>query len=44
MCFYVLCGMLMWDSYNAKFKAAEAGEGGIYLVCLFNHVKAILGT
>lgn len=29
---------------NATFPAPEAGEGGIYLVCLFSHVKAILGT
>lgn len=42
--FYVLYGTLMWDSYNQKFKVLEAGESGICLVCLFNHVKAILGT
>lgn len=44
ICFYMLYGTLMWDSYNEKFKVLEAGESGIYLVCLFNHVKAILGT
>lgn len=42
--FYVLYGALTWDSYNEKFKVLEAGESGIYRVCLFNHVKAILGT
>lgn len=44
ICFYVLYGTLMWDSYNEKFKVLEAGESGVYVVCLFSRVKAILGT
>lgn len=42
VCFYVLHGTLMWDSYNEKFKVLVAGESGIYLVCLFNPVKSYI--